>query len=111
MGWLREQLCAEIEKAQGERGYVLFAREGCDRCYAVTYCPDENAEINVLYEECLNAVKVQDGKLFIHCCPDTSDKSHEWMQDHGNWWMNVDEPHICTDYTLLTIAENLQDYV
>ncbi len=108
---LRKQLCTEIEKAQEDKGYVLFAREGCDRCYALTYCPDDSAEVSALFEKCINAVRVRDGKLFVHFCPDTSDKDDLWMEDHESWWMNIDEYCICTDYTLLVIAQNLQNYV
>lgn len=107
---LREQLCAEIKRMQGDKGYVLLAREGCDRIYAITYCPDECSEQSLLFEDCINAVRVtEDGCLQILCGIDTSDKDDQWIADHYAWWTSINSLDICK-YTLLAIAENLYMY-
>lgn len=107
---LREQLCAEVTRMQGDRGYVLFAREGFDRCYAVIYCPDECTDTNILFEDCIDAVRVKDGRLQIIHGIDTSDKDAQWITEHSDWWEDIDSSNLCTEYTLITIAENLYMY-
>lgn len=107
---IREALKAFILEHQGEKGFINTSdSSGCDLVYTLVFDNDYSGNA-IFMEHIVSAVRVKNGKIeILYGHYDLEDEKIAEMKN--NEWNDVCDGDIVTVNTLLSIAENIEEFV
>ena len=107
---VNEALKTFILEHQGERRFINTSdSSGCDLINTLVF--DNDYSGNAMFmEHVVSAVHVKNGKIeILYGHYDLEDEKIAEMED--NEWTDICDDNIITSYTLLSIAENIEEFV